>query len=61
MDNKTIEEPMQSQAKLKESKEREFREYLVGQDVTLAIVKCSPVTPYLVRSPPLAAQRLHEA
>ncbi len=37
---KTVEEPLLSQAKMNEYKEREFREYLVNQDVTLAIVKC---------------------
>ncbi|CAD8156128.1 unnamed protein product [Paramecium pentaurelia] len=36
---KTVEEPLLSQAKMNEYKEREFREYLVNQDVTLAIVK----------------------
>ena len=37
------EAPLHSAAKLNEYKEREFREYLVDQGMTLAIVKCNEI------------------
>lgn len=40
MDVKIEEDPLLSQQKMNEYKEREFREYLVQKEVVLAIVKC---------------------